>query len=608
MPRIRLCGPVAIAAAATLLTFGIIPATHASAPGPPFTQCPAVGADTGCALLIDVDASGHVGVSQDPTQGPFDRMEDTLIGVVNESSTPLASLFLSSGTDIFGFDGDGICAAGTIPKPAACPFGSTGYEGPGTSFSDISSNSQTGVVHFSPAIQQGGTAYFSLEERLGLVAPDNVLTGPPNSGAIKKISDSASEPVVAVDPTNPMNIVVAYNHYKPATLFGPSAVPCGYSISTNGGADWSEGQDLELPADPSGQITGRTGDPALAFTRSGKLYFSCMVGSDVPPDPSTGNTKTLAIYLAIMDKVGKKFSTPKIVARGTNIVARDQEQLAASPVDDSVYMCFSDTVSTPSPSGKVQTAIFLARLDATGNRVATGSVTAGFHENNARGCTVGVAGSGRVWVGWWNIVNEVQAPLGKVWYAKDSLAEVAYSDLASTQNPIPFTGHTVLGPKNGIWKTDPNFQGIAEAPRHVWVKPSPVQGDNRAQSVWEDDSTTHDLRAASFNGSAWSPNTSIFHNVYQPALSWAADGAAVGFYQDSSSPARATSLLYTVARINNNQLSALHTVANTPSNAISNLTPFGRFADYASITSANGTISAAWTDNSSGQQTVWFGH
>ena len=60
----------------------------ASAPTPPFTQCPAIGFDTSCAILIVVEPNGSFVPYADPTQGPFDGIEDTLIGVQNESSLP----------------------------------------------------------------------------------------------------------------------------------------------------------------------------------------------------------------------------------------------------------------------------------------------------------------------------------------------------------------------------------------------------------------------------------------------------------------------------------------------------------------------------------------
>jgi hypothetical protein len=108
-------------------------------------------------------------------QGPYDQIEDTLVGVINNSNLPIASLVLTSGAGgltIFGFDGDGICGISPntgqpfVPAPAGCPFGPTGYEGPGVSFTSISADFTTGTVNFSPPIPRGGTAYFSLEDSL----------------------------------------------------------------------------------------------------------------------------------------------------------------------------------------------------------------------------------------------------------------------------------------------------------------------------------------------------------------------------------------------------------------------------------------------------------
>jgi len=146
-----------------------------AAPAAPFTECPPVGADTSCALLVDVTDSG-VTILQDPSQGPYDSIEDTLIGVLNQSSKDLGHLSLGSNTDMFGFDGDGICSFEYTIAPG-CPFGPTGYEGPGTSFSEISLDASSGVVNFSPPIPPGGTSYFSLEEPL---SASTVVSGGPS--------------------------------------------------------------------------------------------------------------------------------------------------------------------------------------------------------------------------------------------------------------------------------------------------------------------------------------------------------------------------------------------------------------------------------------------
>jgi hypothetical protein len=157
----------------------LVLAVFATSEGVATAQCPAVGADTNCGVVLTIlDISTGRGtcsarncVSISNNQGPFDEIEDTLVGVVNNSRIPITSLKLTSTNDIFGFDGDGICGLSPNtgqpynPLPAGCPFGPTGYEGPGVSFNTTSVNS--GTVNFNPPIApNGGTAYFSLEESL----------------------------------------------------------------------------------------------------------------------------------------------------------------------------------------------------------------------------------------------------------------------------------------------------------------------------------------------------------------------------------------------------------------------------------------------------------
>jgi hypothetical protein len=70
-------------------------ATHGRA----LAQCPAFGADTTCGAVITIIQTGN---SPCPAtgcatvtftgQGPYDGADDTLIGVVNNSSVPITSL------------------------------------------------------------------------------------------------------------------------------------------------------------------------------------------------------------------------------------------------------------------------------------------------------------------------------------------------------------------------------------------------------------------------------------------------------------------------------------------------------------------------------------
>jgi hypothetical protein len=191
---------------------------------PQFTECPPVGVDFGCQFLIDV-TSGGTTVLQDTNQGPYEGSEDALIGVKNDSSSPISSIPISTpGSDTFSFDGDGLCDNGSGPVPAGCqpvagaPAGTTclsaasgncafppapgqpgpdpdaytpstqnGYEGPTSYFSSVSADFSSGTVHFSPAIPPGGSTYFSLEEppsasaiNVGSTPVGGGLTGAPS--------------------------------------------------------------------------------------------------------------------------------------------------------------------------------------------------------------------------------------------------------------------------------------------------------------------------------------------------------------------------------------------------------------------------------------------
>jgi hypothetical protein len=159
-----------------LLTAAASPASAATL-APPFTQCPGIGADTtGCGLLLVINADGTVTVLSSG-QGPYDGIDDTLIGVQNNTATSIPKLSLTGTAQPFGFDGDGLCS-GFPGTPTGCPFGPTGYEGPQTSFSNINTTTyNSGDVNFTGGLAAGHSAYFSLE---GVVTAQNIVIVPPN--------------------------------------------------------------------------------------------------------------------------------------------------------------------------------------------------------------------------------------------------------------------------------------------------------------------------------------------------------------------------------------------------------------------------------------------
>ncbi|HEV7566490.1 MAG TPA: hypothetical protein VGO31_11070 [Microbacteriaceae bacterium] len=565
--------------AGTLAIAGVFASAGVAAdPSAPFNQCPAVGADSSCALLIRITPSGQAGVYGDPSQGPFDGIEDTLVGVQNDSTSSIASIPISSSTGkgLFGFEGDGLCTFISCTWAAA-----TGYEGPGVSFTNISTDLTSGTVVFSPAVPPGGRAYFSLEEALATVPPFDINPGPPNGVTAAKISDSASEPIMAINPTNPSNIVVAFNHSTSKSIF------CGHSASFDGGKTWSTPSDLAVPAirnlNPK-----RGGDPALAFTSSGKLFMACLTRADDTaiidnPGPS------VQMYGGISKDGGKSFAGSTTIVRGflNNHgfgMQPDQESLTASGTGENVYLCYARTIATP---GHEQSAIEVDRLDGSAHINAVGVVRITDHTDI--GCTLSVAASGRLWVGWWD--------------ATAHKAQVSYSDNAASASRLMwFSAPQTLGDKRGDW------QDKLE-PRHVWVRASPSGNDVAA--LWQDDgSNGNNTMAAQYSGGVWAPSEQLFSHAFQPTLAWGSDGKlVVGFYSDTLFDR--SSLLYSVAQFGS--LTGIPSLLQVlppggPSSATSNTTPFGRFGDYTSVAEAGGIPYGAWTDNSGGASTVWFGH
>jgi PEP-CTERM motif len=141
-----------------VLSLGVLcPAAALAAP-----LCPAYGTATDCTTVITISATGALSVGAGASTKPnYDGVEDQLVGFVNNSNLTITSILLNGGSNaIFGFDGDGIDTYGAPGNS----HDTTGYGGPDSYFTNISSNRHTGTVDFVTPIGPGGTTYFSLEE------------------------------------------------------------------------------------------------------------------------------------------------------------------------------------------------------------------------------------------------------------------------------------------------------------------------------------------------------------------------------------------------------------------------------------------------------------
>jgi hypothetical protein len=193
----------------------------------PFNECPAIGDSTaGCALLIILPPTGSAQILENTAtncgpsnnkacDGPFDGDDDTLVGILNETSVSIPTVALSSNTDIFGFDGDGICSLksgnptyGNWVGQSGCPYGTTGYEGPGTSFSGYSNSNhyKTGNVNFGAGLAAGSSTFFSLESSLNSAD----FTIPASFGVTKSATPSS---VIAGDASTPITYTLTAHNF-----------------------------------------------------------------------------------------------------------------------------------------------------------------------------------------------------------------------------------------------------------------------------------------------------------------------------------------------------------------------------------------------------------
>ncbi len=207
-----------------------------------FTQCPPTGYDTGCAVLFTVNPDGSITTQTDASQPPFEGVEDSLVGVQNNSGGSLKSMTIS-GSGIFGFDGDGACSGlyqggpnfpGTYPTQPGCPFGPTGYEGPGTSFVIVDANNGTVLFYPPNGLPDGQSTWWSLEgppSALNVVVEQPVRAHPVTFSAVEGQSFSGT---VAT-----------------ATDADPNSTAAEYTASI----DWGDGSSS------AGTVSGPTGGP-----------------------------------------------------------------------------------------------------------------------------------------------------------------------------------------------------------------------------------------------------------------------------------------------------------------------------------------------------------
>ena len=139
-----------------------------------------------------------------------------------------------------------------------------------------------------------------------------------------------NETTVAVNPTNPQNVVAGANDYRKCCDFDGLNDASGWAYYSNdGGATWTDVQVPGLTAGTGGQGNFKrvdsAGDPALAFGSDGTLYYANIVFSrDTPASgvavsiSKNGGATWSAPTMVTYNDAGNYFNDKEWIAAGSN--------------------------------------------------------------------------------------------------------------------------------------------------------------------------------------------------------------------------------------------------------------------------------------------------
>src|ERR1700730_4855162 len=115
-------------------------------------------------------------------------------GIRHQCGISIYSIDLTSGTNIFSFDGNGINSPPfNVPGNAK---DNTGYGGPSAYFTNINSAGTSGRVNFITPIPPGGSSYFSLEN---VLTASSACTNILNNSVPKPATPASGDPIVQED-------------------------------------------------------------------------------------------------------------------------------------------------------------------------------------------------------------------------------------------------------------------------------------------------------------------------------------------------------------------------------------------------------------------------
>ena len=296
------------------LAMGLVLVLSVAVPGvstaaaPLFNQCPATGPDSGCGVLITVDAHGVASVAVDSSQPPL-TADAVLVGVVNDSNVTLENLALTGGNPPGTFalvTGEGYCSVSPLCY-STTEYGPTSYEGPGQTFNIT--DSTHGTISFNGGIAPQRSTVLSLRD-----APSGVAA-------------SLSADIVVTSATLTPYTNVPFSGTVATFTDGVSTAPTTeFTATTNWGDGTTTTSSVSQP--------GGTGTPYVVTDSN--LYGT---PGTYPVTVTVTDTVTTAIVNSGSDTVNATVVTQPVTISGTAIA----DQVTGTPFNGTVAT-FTDAV------------------------------------------------------------------------------------------------------------------------------------------------------------------------------------------------------------------------------------------------------------------------
>ncbi len=162
-----------------------------------------------------------------------------------------------------------------------------------------------------------------------LLAPLAQASAGPRVVQVTFDSDGDAETSIAINPTNPKNVVAAW-----ITDRGEPDQTCAFGVSFNGGRAWTIGRIPGVTDDDGGVFEIAT-DPSVAFDKFGSVYLTCLAFDNFPP--AVGSPGTIFVSKSVDG--GLTWGPP--VAARTGITLRDfldHQFITTNPATGAVYL------------------------------------------------------------------------------------------------------------------------------------------------------------------------------------------------------------------------------------------------------------------------------